>query len=152
MTKINDYLVHLPVPDGVTAMKISCKEFAELLKDGILYQWKLEFEKEGFDSISSTLKEFMDVCVCLEEVELQQLLRKMIAHDKDRKRKCQDKPKSCHKRCHGLGKHHQGKRKKKYCNYHGQCYHGTDKCNFVQSRRKHVQPTHRIMEQHRLRQ
>eukprot|EP00957_Ditylum_brightwellii_P144730 11024953-Ditylum_brightwellii.AAC.1 len=46
MIKLNDYLVHFLVPDGVTATKISCKEFIGVLEDGILYQWKLEFEKE----------------------------------------------------------------------------------------------------------
>eukprot|EP00957_Ditylum_brightwellii_P050962 3865158-Ditylum_brightwellii.AAC.1 len=76
MIKLNDYLVHFPVPDGVTATKISCKEFVDVLEDGIPYQWKLEFEKEGFDSSSSTLKEFLGVCVRLEEAELQKLLRK----------------------------------------------------------------------------
>eukprot|EP00957_Ditylum_brightwellii_P039379 2978464-Ditylum_brightwellii.AAC.1 len=63
------------------------------------------------------------MCVHLEEAELQKLLRTAIAcakkeHDKDGKRKRQDKPKLCHKRHHGLGKHHQGKRKNKFCNYH----------------------------------
>eukprot|EP00957_Ditylum_brightwellii_P018720 1406517-Ditylum_brightwellii.AAC.1 len=123
MIKLNNYLVQFPVPDRVTAMKISCDKFVDILGDGIPYQWKLEFEKEGFNSRSSMLKEFLDVCVCLEEAELQKLLRKKIAcaekeHDKDKKRKCQDKPKSRHKRHHGLGKRHQGKQKKKYCNYH----------------------------------
>eukprot|EP00957_Ditylum_brightwellii_P027906 2108373-Ditylum_brightwellii.AAC.1 len=79
MIKLNDYLVHFPVLDRVKATKISCKEFVDILEDGILYQWKLEFEKEGFDSSSSTLEEFLDVCVHLEETELQKLLRKMIA-------------------------------------------------------------------------
>eukprot|EP00957_Ditylum_brightwellii_P188198 14326791-Ditylum_brightwellii.AAC.2 len=118
MIKINDYLVHFLVPDGVTATKISRKEFIDVLEDRILYQWKLEFEKEGFNLSSSTLEEFLDVCVHLEEAELQKLLRKMIArarknHDDNGKKKHQDKPKSRHERCHGLGKRHQGKRKKK---------------------------------------
>eukprot|EP00957_Ditylum_brightwellii_P181757 13846326-Ditylum_brightwellii.AAC.1 len=39
-----------------------------------------------------------------------------------------------------------------FCNYHGLCYHGTYKCNFVQSCRKHIQPTHHIMEQQSLQQ
>eukprot|EP00957_Ditylum_brightwellii_P115261 8789368-Ditylum_brightwellii.AAC.1 len=56
-------------------MKIACKEFADVLEDGVLYQWKLEFEKEGFYSRSSTLKEFLGVCVCLEEAELQKHLK-----------------------------------------------------------------------------
>eukprot|EP00957_Ditylum_brightwellii_P043060 3262386-Ditylum_brightwellii.AAC.1 len=117
MIKLNHYLVHLMVPDRVTATKISCKEFIDALEDGILYQWKLEFEKEGFDSSSSALKEFLDVCVCLEKAELQKPLRKMRAHTKkehgeDGKKKYHNKPKSCHKRRRGSGKHHQGKRKK----------------------------------------
>eukprot|EP00957_Ditylum_brightwellii_P138370 10546883-Ditylum_brightwellii.AAC.1 len=70
----------------------------------------------------------------------------------DRKRKRQDKPKSHHKRCHGLGKHHQSKHKKKFCDYHGICYHNMDKCNFVQTCRKHVQPMHHITDQQRLQQ
>eukprot|EP00957_Ditylum_brightwellii_P173733 13226999-Ditylum_brightwellii.AAC.1 len=79
MIKLNDYLVQFLVPDGVTATKISCKEFVDVLEDGILYQWKLEFEKEGFDLSLSTLKEFLDLCVHLEEAELQKPLRKKIA-------------------------------------------------------------------------
>eukprot|EP00957_Ditylum_brightwellii_P097381 7417065-Ditylum_brightwellii.AAC.1 len=116
MIKLNDYLVHFPIPDRATATKISCKEFVDILEDGILYQWKLEFKKEGFNLRSSMLKEFLDVCVHLDKAELQKPLRKTIAcakkeHDKDRKRKRQDKAKSRHERRHGLGKCHQGKRK-----------------------------------------
>eukprot|EP00957_Ditylum_brightwellii_P068016 5163881-Ditylum_brightwellii.AAC.1 len=147
MIKLNDYLVHCLVPDRVPATKISCKEFVDVLEDGIPYQWKLEFKKKGFDSSSFMLKEFLDVCVHLEEAKLQKLLRKMIAcakkeHDIGRKRKCHNKLKLHHERCHSTGKCHQGKRKKKYCDYHGLCYHDTDECNFVQSCKKHIQPMH----------
>eukprot|EP00957_Ditylum_brightwellii_P053506 4055133-Ditylum_brightwellii.AAC.1 len=120
MIKLNDYLVHFPVPDRVTTTKISCKEFIDVLEDGILYQWKLEFEKEGIDLSSSMLKEFLDACVCLKEAELQKPLKKKIAcavkdHDNlGRKRKYQDKPKLRHKRRHSLGKRHQSKCKKKF--------------------------------------
>eukprot|EP00957_Ditylum_brightwellii_P122825 9366566-Ditylum_brightwellii.AAC.1 len=76
------------------------------------------------NSSSSMLKEFMGVCVCLEEAELQKPLRKKIAcankehDDLDQKRKRHEKPKLCHERRHGLGKHHQSKCKKKFCDYH----------------------------------
>eukprot|EP00957_Ditylum_brightwellii_P134465 10251408-Ditylum_brightwellii.AAC.1 len=53
---------------------------------------------------------------------------------------------------HQQSKHHRGKHRKKYCDYHGLCYHGTDKCDLAKSRRKHVQPTHCITEQQRLQQ
>eukprot|EP00957_Ditylum_brightwellii_P161437 12291616-Ditylum_brightwellii.AAC.1 len=79
MIKLNDYLVNFLVLDGVTATKISCKEFVDVLEDGILYQWKLEFKKEDLDLSSSMLKEFLDMCVHLEEAELQKLLGKRIA-------------------------------------------------------------------------
>eukprot|EP00957_Ditylum_brightwellii_P021789 1643985-Ditylum_brightwellii.AAC.1 len=39
---------------------------------------------------------------------------------------------------------------KKFCDYHGLCYHDTDKCNFVEAYRRHAQPTHCITEQQRL--
>jgi hypothetical protein len=42
------------------------------------------------------------------------------------------------------------KKKEFFFDYHGLCYHDTDRCNFVQSCRKHVQPMHQIMEQQRL--
>eukprot|EP00957_Ditylum_brightwellii_P064109 4863350-Ditylum_brightwellii.AAC.1 len=106
MIKLNDYLVHFPAPDGVTATKIACKDFVYVLEDGFPYQWKLEFEKEGFDLSSSTLKKFLDVCVRLEEAELQKPLKKKIAHaikehvDLEGKRKRHKKPKLCHKRRH----------------------------------------------------
>eukprot|EP00957_Ditylum_brightwellii_P019041 1433673-Ditylum_brightwellii.AAC.1 len=94
------------------------------------------------------------MCVRLEKAGLQKPLKEKIAcaekeHDKDRKRKHQDKPKLCHKRRHGSGKCNKAK---KNCDYHGLCYHGTDKCDFVQACRKHIRPTHCIMEQQRLRQ
>eukprot|EP00957_Ditylum_brightwellii_P003714 281959-Ditylum_brightwellii.AAC.1 len=93
MIKLNDYLVKFPVPDGVTAEKISREEFVDLLEDGILFQWKLEFKKEDFDSSSYTLKEFLDMCVCLEEAELQKLLKKRIAcASKDHKESDDKKP------------------------------------------------------------
>eukprot|EP00957_Ditylum_brightwellii_P086108 6551449-Ditylum_brightwellii.AAC.1 len=60
MIKLNDYLESFPVPDGVTAKKISREEFVGVLEDGVPYQWKMEFEEEGFNSSSSTLKEFLD--------------------------------------------------------------------------------------------
>eukprot|EP00957_Ditylum_brightwellii_P101181 7710872-Ditylum_brightwellii.AAC.1 len=110
MIKLNDYLEFFPVPDNVTAMKIACKEIVNVLEDGVPYQWKLEFKKEEFDSSSSTLKEYLDICVRLEETELQKPLKKKIAcmikkhNNSDRK-----KPKSRHKRHHGLGKCHQSK-------------------------------------------
>eukprot|EP00957_Ditylum_brightwellii_P149099 11353101-Ditylum_brightwellii.AAC.1 len=106
MIKLNDYLVHFPVPDGVTSMKISREGFVNVLEDGVPYQWKLEFEKEGFNLSSSTLKEFLDMCVCLEEAELQKPLKKKIVcamkeyDNLDGKRKCQEKPKSHHERHH----------------------------------------------------
>eukprot|EP00957_Ditylum_brightwellii_P163468 12445699-Ditylum_brightwellii.AAC.1 len=39
---------------------------------------------------------------------------------------------------------------KKFCDYHGVCYHDTSKCDLPKSCKKHVQPTHRITEQQRL--
>eukprot|EP00957_Ditylum_brightwellii_P165188 12576747-Ditylum_brightwellii.AAC.1 len=65
MIELNDYLVQFLVPDGVTAIKIFCEEFFDVLKDGIPYQRKLK---------SSSLKEFLDMCVRLEEAELQMRL------------------------------------------------------------------------------
>eukprot|EP00957_Ditylum_brightwellii_P017317 1303950-Ditylum_brightwellii.AAC.1 len=60
MIKLNYYLEFFPVPDGVTATKIAHEEFFDVLEGGVPYQWKLEFKKEGFDSSSSMLKEFLD--------------------------------------------------------------------------------------------
>eukprot|EP00957_Ditylum_brightwellii_P085996 6542447-Ditylum_brightwellii.AAC.2 len=40
----------------------------------------------------------------------------------------------------------------KFCDYYGLCYHDTDKFNFTQSCRKHVQPMQCITEQQRLQQ
>eukprot|EP00957_Ditylum_brightwellii_P028224 2131649-Ditylum_brightwellii.AAC.2 len=53
---VNDYLVHFPALDRVTTIKISREEFVDILEDGILYQWKLEFERERFDSSLAILK------------------------------------------------------------------------------------------------
>eukprot|EP00957_Ditylum_brightwellii_P034349 2606109-Ditylum_brightwellii.AAC.1 len=84
---------------------------------------EIRVQERRFDLSSSMLEEFLDVCARLEVAELQKLLRKTIAlarkeRDNDGKEKCQDKPKLHHERHHSSGKCHQGKRKKKYCNYH----------------------------------
>eukprot|EP00957_Ditylum_brightwellii_P117270 8943810-Ditylum_brightwellii.AAC.1 len=105
------------MPEGVTATKISREEFIDILEAGISYQWKLEFKKEGFDSSSSKLKEFLDVCICLEEAEIHKTLTKKIAHAKKEhsnngKGKYHDKSKLCHERHHRSGKCHIGKCKK----------------------------------------
>eukprot|EP00957_Ditylum_brightwellii_P209705 15362868-Ditylum_brightwellii.AAC.1 len=47
-------------------------------------------------------------------------------------------------------KHHGGKHRKTYCDYHGLCYHDTSECDLAKSRKKHVPPTHCITEQQRL--
>ena len=164
MIKLNDHLKKFPVPDGVTAKKISREEFVDLLEDGVPYQWKMEFEKEGFDSSSSTLKEFLEVCVRLEEAELQKPLKKRIAcAAKEHEESDDDKPiKPRYKRRKGQtkrygrrilrqqSKRHGGKRMKKFCDYHGVCYHDTSECNLAKSCKKHVQPIHHITEQQRL--
>eukprot|EP00957_Ditylum_brightwellii_P075112 5707866-Ditylum_brightwellii.AAC.1 len=165
MIKLNDYLEFFPVPGGVTATKIAREEFVDILEDRVLYQRKLEFKKEGFDLSSSMLKEFLDMFVCLEEAELQKPLKKKIAptikeHDKSDNNETKLRHKTRHRqsKCYGRrilrqqNKHHGGKHRKKYCGYHGLCYHDTDKCDLAKSCKKHVQPTHRITEQQRLRQ
>eukprot|EP00957_Ditylum_brightwellii_P125697 9581365-Ditylum_brightwellii.AAC.1 len=99
-----------PVPDGVTTTKIAHKEFVDVLEYGFSYQWKLKFEKEGFHLSSSMLKEFLDICVRLEEAELQKPLKKKIACAiKEQNDLDGMKPKPRHERCHGLGKCHQSK-------------------------------------------
>eukprot|EP00957_Ditylum_brightwellii_P030870 2339134-Ditylum_brightwellii.AAC.1 len=87
------------------------------LEDRVMLQWKLEFEKECFDSSSAMLKEFLDVCVHQKEAEMHKPLAKKIActkkeHDKesrDRKGKHNGTSELHHKRHHGLGKCHAGK-------------------------------------------
>eukprot|EP00957_Ditylum_brightwellii_P027207 2056748-Ditylum_brightwellii.AAC.1 len=62
---MNYYFVDFPVPDKIEATKLFHKEFVDVLEDEVMLQWKLEFKKEGFDSSSTTLKEFLGVCMHL---------------------------------------------------------------------------------------
>eukprot|EP00957_Ditylum_brightwellii_P051954 3940984-Ditylum_brightwellii.AAC.1 len=68
----------------------------------------MEFEKEGFNSSSSMLKEFLDMCARLEEAELQKLLKKRIACAlKDHEESDDKKPiKPCYKRRKGQTKYY----------------------------------------------
>eukprot|EP00957_Ditylum_brightwellii_P061342 4655877-Ditylum_brightwellii.AAC.1 len=93
----------------------------------------MEFEKEDFDSSSSTLKEFLDVCVRQEEAELQKPLKKKVTCAiKDHEESDDNKPiKPRYKRregqtkCYGKrilrqqSKRHGSKQMKKFCDYHG---------------------------------
>eukprot|EP00957_Ditylum_brightwellii_P083212 6326727-Ditylum_brightwellii.AAC.1 len=141
MIKLNDYLVIFPVPEGVTATKLSHKEFADVLEDGVPLQWKLEFKNEGFNSNVVMLKECLNMRVHLEEEKMQKLLAcAKKDHDKasrDGTGKCHGKSELHHKRFHRPGKLHAGKCKKKSCNYHGLCHHDTKACNYYQACRKH---------------
>eukprot|EP00957_Ditylum_brightwellii_P108574 8281007-Ditylum_brightwellii.AAC.1 len=74
--KLNDNLVNFPIPEGMNATKLSQEEFVDVLEDGIPLKWKLEFEKKGHDLSSATIKEFLDVCMHLEEAELHKPLSK----------------------------------------------------------------------------
>eukprot|EP00957_Ditylum_brightwellii_P133406 10170988-Ditylum_brightwellii.AAC.1 len=76
---LNDYLVDFSIPEGVTTTKFSSKEFVNVLEDGIPFQWKLEFEKKGFNSSSAMLKAFLDTCMCLEEAKMHNLTATKIA-------------------------------------------------------------------------
>eukprot|EP00957_Ditylum_brightwellii_P129812 9901438-Ditylum_brightwellii.AAC.1 len=89
-------------------MKILCEEFVNVLEDRVSYQWKLEFEKEGFDLSFSTLKEFLDVCAHQEEAELQKPLKKKIACAiKEHENSDGKKSKSRHKKQHGQSKRYE---------------------------------------------
>eukprot|EP00957_Ditylum_brightwellii_P080194 6099330-Ditylum_brightwellii.AAC.1 len=99
MIKINDYLVHFPVPDGMTTTRVSCEEFIDILENGIPYQWKLEFKKEGPRRSRVAKTTWEKDSSCKKE------------HNDNRKGKQQDKSKLHHERHHSLGKCHAGKHK-----------------------------------------
>ena len=133
-------------------------------EDSLSTLLQYNFEKEGFDLSSSMLKEVLDVCVSLEEAELQKPLKKRIARAaREHEDSDYEKPiKPRHKKRKGQtkrygrrisrqqSKRHGGKRMKKFCDYHGVCYHDTSECDLAKSRKKHVQLTHRTTEQQRL--
>eukprot|EP00957_Ditylum_brightwellii_P129337 9866404-Ditylum_brightwellii.AAC.1 len=66
----------------------------------------MEFKKEGFESSSSTLKDFLDVCVRLEKAKLQKQLQKRIARAAKEHEESDDKKptKSRYKKCEGQTK------------------------------------------------
>eukprot|EP00957_Ditylum_brightwellii_P055014 4170198-Ditylum_brightwellii.AAC.1 len=59
------------MPEGGTVTKFLQEEFVNILEGRIPLQWKLEFEKEGLNLSFVTLKVFLDICMLLEEAELQ---------------------------------------------------------------------------------
>eukprot|EP00957_Ditylum_brightwellii_P152128 11583023-Ditylum_brightwellii.AAC.1 len=69
----------------------------------------------------------------------------------DRKVRCHEKSDLCHEKHHGYGKYYARKCKKKFCNYHGLCHRNTKERNYYQAHRKHIQHTHCIIEEQRLR-
>eukprot|EP00957_Ditylum_brightwellii_P178046 13561858-Ditylum_brightwellii.AAC.1 len=81
----------------------------------------MEFEKEGFDLSSSTLKEFLGVWVCLEEAELQKPLKKRVAYAaKEHEELDDDKPiKPRYKRHEGQTKHYGRRISRQQSKSHG---------------------------------
>eukprot|EP00957_Ditylum_brightwellii_P161646 12307161-Ditylum_brightwellii.AAC.1 len=111
----------------------------------------MDFKKEGFDSSSSTLKDFLDVCERLEKAKLQKPLKKRIARAlKDYEESDDKKPiKPRYKRRKGQTKRYGrrisrqqskqvgGRQRKKFYDYHGACYHDTSECDLAKSCKKH---------------
>eukprot|EP00957_Ditylum_brightwellii_P063385 4811219-Ditylum_brightwellii.AAC.1 len=111
-------------------MKIPREEFIDVLEDRVPYQWKPEFKKEGFDLSLSTLKEFLDKEIQVtsrDTSQPEQALGEASAKQTSWRKAQED-----------------------FFDYHDLSYHDTDKCDVVQARRKHVQPTHHITKQQRL--
>eukprot|EP00957_Ditylum_brightwellii_P003464 262202-Ditylum_brightwellii.AAC.1 len=81
----------------------------------------MEFKKEGFDSSSSTLKEFLDVCVRLEQAELQKPLKKRVARAaKEYEESDDNKPiKPCYKRREGQTKRYGRRISRQQSKQHG---------------------------------
>eukprot|EP00957_Ditylum_brightwellii_P061227 4646148-Ditylum_brightwellii.AAC.1 len=65
--KLNNYLTEFPKPTGIVTKKLEDEEIVEGLKNRIPTSWKFQMEKEGFGASSSTIKNFMETCVCYEE-------------------------------------------------------------------------------------
>eukprot|EP00957_Ditylum_brightwellii_P102362 7802372-Ditylum_brightwellii.AAC.1 len=59
MVELNAYLDKLPVPEGVTAMKLSWKKLVNVLDDGVLLQWKLDFKSNVLTQALPPLKSFL---------------------------------------------------------------------------------------------
>eukprot|EP00957_Ditylum_brightwellii_P153552 11686900-Ditylum_brightwellii.AAC.1 len=91
------------------AYKIQKKYVQKILEIGV--------QKEGFGLSSAALKGCLDVCLCLEEVEMHKSLAKKIGCAKkdndeakgDGKEKCHNQSELHHERCHGYGKRHARK-------------------------------------------
>eukprot|EP00957_Ditylum_brightwellii_P158147 12037455-Ditylum_brightwellii.AAC.1 len=58
--KLNNYLTEFLTPTGVKARKMDQDEILEVLENRIPTLWKFQMGNEGFDTSSSTVKEFTE--------------------------------------------------------------------------------------------
>eukprot|EP00957_Ditylum_brightwellii_P024400 1842166-Ditylum_brightwellii.AAC.1 len=65
--KLNNYLTEFPTLTGIEANKLEDEEILDVLENRIPTFWLFQMDKEGFDASSSTIKRFMETCVCYEE-------------------------------------------------------------------------------------
>eukprot|EP00957_Ditylum_brightwellii_P166140 12648785-Ditylum_brightwellii.AAC.2 len=86
VVKLKDYLIEFPTPTGIKARKLEMEEILEVLENGIPTSWKFQMDKEGFDTSSSMLKEFMETCVCYKECKPKAAKETSTAHMSHSKR------------------------------------------------------------------
>eukprot|EP00957_Ditylum_brightwellii_P154017 11722575-Ditylum_brightwellii.AAC.1 len=61
--------MEFPMSAGVKARKLEREELLEVLENGIPTLWNFQMDKKGFDTSSSTLKDFTKICVHYKECE-----------------------------------------------------------------------------------
>eukprot|EP00957_Ditylum_brightwellii_P163061 12416721-Ditylum_brightwellii.AAC.1 len=59
--------MEFPTPTGIDAKKPEDEEILEVLENGISTSWKFQMDKEGFDTSSSTINIFTEICVHYKE-------------------------------------------------------------------------------------
>eukprot|EP00957_Ditylum_brightwellii_P075017 5701378-Ditylum_brightwellii.AAC.1 len=88
------------------ATKLLWEELLGIFKGRVPLKWKIKFNKGGLNLNSATLTEFMDTCVCLEELEMCKPVHRKKAHtkkEKDNKKHLERKGKH-HEKCSKMGK------------------------------------------------
>ena len=120
INRINDSeIVHLP-PFG-TDQKLTPDEITEVLMYGLPNSWKNEMQRQGFDPLEKSRKEFLDFCQRLEDIP--------DFHPTAPKSKKTSVAKNGKKPRVSFDKSSE----KKYCKMHGEGNHSTSECRTIKN-------------------
>ena len=137
--ELNDYLVYFPTKDGeADATKLPDEEILDILVFGIPNTWQKKMVELGFDSLSHTPNEFIEVCERISFGETTETGQTVKAKQNASEKGAKLLPNSSVKNFSKIKNNNNLKNKEKYCPLHKTYGHDSNDCKVIQAQVKRM--------------